>query len=1348
VDSLVEYIESSCPPTLRSTAGVEQSEQSKLMHFAMEHLVDSLIEPSISSVDNVLFGFLGSTQAPNKRLLQIPAVISAKHGDAKATVHVLVDTAATHCFLHCNLVSKLGLKVYQFSTPTHAKLGNGNGMILQGYTYVSLQMNDFRDEVKCLVADIGDLGLILGDEWLSYRNVVISYNPKRLSIVSNGKHYRLTGVHDIHKYGLTTLVTDITYTSDPVMDARSFFSHMQCDGFLGEVTLCMVQQTADADGSPLPTASKYEGYSSSFDMEQFNPLKNDHSLPPADTAKKKSDGLPPPPVDSGLIPDHRLKALLEEMRDCFPAELPGVGPTRDYGRAVPTHTIPLEAGSRPVFLPARRYSPKEQDEIKAQITMLLEKKLIQPSHSPYGAPVLFAAKPDGSLRMCIDYRALNKLTVKNKYPIPRIADLLDCLHGAQVFSSLDLLSGYWQIKMGEEDKPKTAFNTPLGHFEWNVLPFGLTNAPATFQSTMNTILAAILGKFALVYLDDILIFSNNAEDHEKHIRIVLDILRKHQFYCKQSKCEFNKAEVKYLGHIVGRHGLKVNPAKVQAVADWPVPTSVTEVQAFLGLANYFHTFIPGHSSMTGPLTDLTKVPQTGKKKNHRSLPIPIDWTAACQTSFDALKFALCNAPTLKLPDFSKPFEVMVDASILGTGAILIQDGQPVAYESHKLSGAEKNYTTGEQEMLAVIRALTIWRVYLEGPQFTVFTDHNPNTYFASMKVLSRRQVRWSEFLSRFNFSWKYIPGPKNISDGLSRIVLQPKDGDSCPNLSCITVFTMMTRGKSRVDQLAHTPMLDVSPPPLDTDMDASAPCNLDEVMHDAEVVSPGLPDLPPLPMPDYGMPHSKTGQGLRTLSDLELQIVAGYTIDDWYQDTTNTSSLIMRDGLWYAHDNTISVPKSVRTLIMEEAHGTVSTGAHLGIAKTIKRIRRYYQWTNLNNDVTVWINGCESCMRSKSHKTKSQGLLCPLPIPSRRFGSISMDFVTCLPLSTHKNDTIYVIIDRLTKYARFIPCKLTISSEGCAKLFHAKWVADICGIPDDIVSDRDGRFTSAFWQQFHQSMGTRLKMSTAFHPQTDGQTERMNRTMEEMLRAYVNPLMSNWEELLPLVQHAYNSSVQASTSYTPYEAAFGVEPRSQLTPSYQPKEPGVIDLHARIKGTIAGVQANMAKAQQRQATFADQHRTSKIFAVGDKVLLSTVNLKIKQPKSKTLTSNKLLPKYMGPFTILECVGKNAYLLQLPLEWKQVHPVVHVSLLQQCSPHSRHRPTPPVVLMEDGSPEWEVHSILDVRVNKHGIPKSYLLAFEGFGPEYNLWEPPSSLENCQTLLEDFWTRRGVVMPTIS
>lgn len=270
------------------------------------------------------------------------------------------------------------------------------------------------------------------------------------------------------------------------------------------------------------------------------------------------------------------------------------------------HTIPLESGTQPVFRPMYRLSQAETAEVKRQLEELLAKGLIEPSTSPYGAPVLFVQKKDGSLRMCIDFRALNKHTIKNRYPLPRIDDLLDQLRGAKVFSSLDLQSGYHQIRITEEDVPKTAFRTPFGHYQFKVLCFGLTNAPATFQHAMNSAFRGLLGKFVLVYLDDILVFSKNEQEHVEHLRQVLDILRQQKYYAKMSKCEFMKAEVPFLGHLVSAAGVRVDPRKVEAIRDWPTPTTVTQVRSFLGLANYFRRFMQGYASMSAPLSDLTK----------------------------------------------------------------------------------------------------------------------------------------------------------------------------------------------------------------------------------------------------------------------------------------------------------------------------------------------------------------------------------------------------------------------------------------------------------------------------------------------------------------------------------------------------------------------------------------------------------------------------------------------------------------------------------------------------------------------------------------------------------------------
>jgi hypothetical protein len=406
----------------------------------------------------------------------------------------------------------------------------------------------------------------------------------------------------------------------------------------------------------------------------------------------------------------------------FPKELPhGIPPDKHVSAS-----IPLEPGARPVFRPMFRYSPLELEEIKRQVNELLSKGLIEPSSSPFGAPVLFVRKKDGTLRMCIDYRALNKVTVKNKYPLPRIDDLLDRLHGARMFSSLDLMSGYHQIRITADDVPKTAFRTPFGHYQFLVLPFGLTNAPAIFQSTMNDMLREYINRFVVVYLDDVLIFSRTPNEHREHLRLVLDKLREHRFYAKLSKCEFFKPQVHFLGHVISSEGVQVDPKKTAAVQEWPVPTGddrLHQLRAFLGLTNYFRKFIQGYASMVAPLTALL------------STKTQWVWGAREQAAFDAVKQALLQPPVLTLPDFSKPFEVICDASGTGLGAVLLQDEKPIAFESRKLSDAEQRYHTTEQELLAVVHALKTWRCYLEGSRFTVVTDHHPNTFFSTKPIL-------------------------------------------------------------------------------------------------------------------------------------------------------------------------------------------------------------------------------------------------------------------------------------------------------------------------------------------------------------------------------------------------------------------------------------------------------------------------------------------------------------------------------------------------------------------------------------------------------------------------------------
>ena len=371
-------------------------------------------------------------------------------------------------------------------------------------------------------------------------------------------------------------------------------------------------------------------------------------------------------------------------------------------------------------------APAELRELKALLQELLNKGFIRPSASPWGAPVLFVKKKDGSFRMCIDYRQLNKVTIKNKYPLPRIDDLFDQLQGACVFSKIDLRSGYHQLKMRATDVPKTAFRTRYGHYEFVVMSFGLTNAPAAFMSLMNGIFKPYLDLFVIVFIDDILVYSKSKKEHEEHLRMVLEMLREKKLYAKFSKCEFWLDAVSFLGHVVSKDGVMVDPSKIETVKNWVRPTNVSEIRSFVGLASYYRRFVKGFSSIASQLTNLTK-------QN-----VPFVWSDECEESFQKLKTLLTTAPILTLPVEGKNFIVYCDASYSGLGAVLMQEKSVIAYASRQLKVHERNYPTHDLELAAVVFALKQWRHYLYGVKCEVYTDHRSLQYVFTQKDLNLR----------------------------------------------------------------------------------------------------------------------------------------------------------------------------------------------------------------------------------------------------------------------------------------------------------------------------------------------------------------------------------------------------------------------------------------------------------------------------------------------------------------------------------------------------------------------------------------------------------------------------------
>ncbi|GJR06945.1 putative reverse transcriptase domain-containing protein [Tanacetum coccineum] len=435
--------------------------------------------------------------------------------------------------------------------------------------------------------------------------------------------------------------------------------------------------------------------------------------------------------------------IVRDFPEVFPEDLPGLPPTRQV-----EFQIDLVPGAAPVARGSFYRWCFRNDKRGGFLTL--------------GAPVLFVKKKDGSFRMCIDYRELNKLTVKNRYPLPRIDDLFDQLQGSSVYSKIDLRSGYHQLRVREEDIPKTAFRTRYGHYEFQVMSFGLTNAPAVFMDLMNRVCKPYLDKFVIVFIDDILIYSKNKQEHEEHLKLILELLKKEELYAKFSKCEFWIPKVQFLGHVIDSEGIHVDPAKIESIKDWTSPKSPTEIRQFLGLAGYYRRFIEGFSKIAKPMTKLTQ------KK------VKFEWGDKQEAAFQLSKQKLCSAPILTLPEGSEDFIAYYDASKKGLGAVLMQREKVISYASRQLKIHEKNYTTHDLELGAVVFALKIWRHYLYGTKCTVFTDHKSLEHILDQKELNMRQRRWLELLSDYDCDIRYHPGKANVvADALSRKEREP-----------------------------------------------------------------------------------------------------------------------------------------------------------------------------------------------------------------------------------------------------------------------------------------------------------------------------------------------------------------------------------------------------------------------------------------------------------------------------------------------------------------------------------------------------------------------------------------------
>jgi hypothetical protein len=1177
-----------------------------------------------------------------------------------ASCLVLLDTGADRSFADADWLNTHGLQPTLSATPLSVVTAIGQQVTLNTVLRGKLRLDKtFTAPVELwpLADMLPGVQVILGMDWLRQHAALIDVRAAQCTVIRAGKQHILrAGAPHQAAPAATAEVFGIAALQHLRSDPQ-FITARQANVLLKRGCKSVLAVALAQPASPVAPPA---------------PIDFAAALP--DTA--------PSPVDRAT-----LLQVLRDHEDVF-RELPsGLPPDRSAG-----HTIRVPPDIAPPFRKMYRQTQPERLEVERQVADLLSKGFIEPSSSPYGAPVLFVQKKDGTLRMCIDYRALNKLTVRDRFPLPRIDDLLDQLAECRVFSSLDLQSGYHQIRIAPEDVEKTAFVTHLGHFQFKVLCFGLTNAPATFQRVMHRIFAPYIGRFVLVYLDDILVMSRTPEEHVHHLRTVLSLLKQHQLYAKLSKCDFGKTHLKFLGHIVGGGSVAVDPDKVRVLHEWPVPRSRTELRSFLGLANYFKRFVPNYSTVAAPLTDLTSEAVVYDWDN---------WSEPDMAAFTQLKHLLTQPPVLALPDLGGEFTVMSDASVRGCGAVLMQNERVIAYCSRKFTSAERNYTTGEQELLGLITALREWRCYLEGTPVTLVTDHNPLIYLDTQDQLSRRQARWVEFLSRFQYTIVYQRGAINVADPLSR---HPAFA------ACVATLAALTRAGARAA--------------------AGSPSSGGETLP-----TPTVSD--PLPPP----PDERDAQEVS--ASLMAMLRRAYAEDPSCRDPQFTSAFESDDeGLWWFH-NKIVVPQreELRTHIIREHHDVPWAG-HRGVAKTLELVSRQFWWSTLRADVTAYVSSCDACQRNKAGNQPPGGLLQPLPVPDKPWESVSMDMIVKLP-TVRGHDSILVFVDRLTKYVHLVPTTEALKAKGFARLFINHVFANH-GLPRTLISDRGTVWNNKFWLHVSKMLRVKHLMSTAYHPQTDGQTERTNRTLQDVLRNYVNAAQSDWDRWLPVVQFAINNSWQQSVQATPFYLNSGMHPDTPTTVALPRKVPEATELIERMQTALKAARTSMAEAQKRQRESANKRRRDVEFAVGDRVLLSAKNLKFKAKGAR-----KLMPKFVGPFTITERVGKSAYRLQLPPEWLRVHDVFNVSLLR---PYNG-RPgqdvficPPPANWVED-QPEWEVEAIIDHRLTRSRGGESprvskYLVRWKGWSPEHDSWETVSNLSGAPDVLSAYKATHGL------
>lgn len=1298
-----------------------------------------------------------------KNLLLIPGLV-----ENNPTL-IAVDTCSSTSLIALELARKLKRKWERCDTYINTLASQ---TATEGKMNVKIKIAYKELEITCLIVKGLPAGLLLGNDALGMLKPKIDYEKKRMKIGSKYLDINLTTTPGDFTLALTAQEIRI-----PALTAT--FVELKSNRWIPDSTEVLYEPTSAYNTSRTLLVTK-----SARGSVSFMNLTNRELVIPGNTpigrfekiaeredcyfTWKNSEEEPRINIEvdtmehlhelvcrvEGQLTEEELESLhqlLLKNADLFTKDL-----RERVGKSVHQPHVIDTGDTKPLKVAQYRLPREHMQAVEEQTQEMLGNNVIRPSSSPWSFPVLLVKKKDGSLRFCVDFRKLNEVTKKDAYALPRIDDILDSLGGKRYFSTLDLASGYWQIPILEEHKEKTAFRTRSGLYEFNVMPFGLTNAPATFQRDMDLVLSGLNWELCLVYMDDVIVFSETFERHLEDLQKVFDRIRTAEMFIKVTKCNFCCKELEFLGHIVSEDGIRPNPKITKSIQDATVPDNVEEVQKFLGLTGYYRRFVKDYAKICEPLSSRLK-------KGAKFGPNP-----EVDHAVSILKEKLMSPPILAYPNFEKPFILYTDASNMQIAGILSQKDEQgrervITYLSRKLHGPEFNYSVTELECLSLVTWVKALRQYLGGGrEFTVITDHYALQWLHNNRDYSSKLMRWSLALQDYNFKVIHRPGSSHRNvDALTRppfvaVTTRKKEANQ-------TVMERAQQRKESVNEYKESTQVEDQEEEEEIRLEKKSKHKSQQAPQQKPVEEGMDDDLiienEQQKQSDDSDPYLKEGEFTTNLDedsfqkeilkqyinhlekDSDLLVYKKYLQNKELPPDEKTATHTIREctdmiidkGVLYRIITRggqvfqlVCVPQGMRSEVLNAYHDDFISG-HFAVKRMWSRLRNKYFWRNMYQSIRDYVASCPTCQERRANLQK-YGLLKSI-ITTRPFEQVHIDILGPLPQTTTGNRYVLVFIDHFSKYveaaALVETTAVTIARQFISRVFCRH------GAPECITTDRGRNFLSEVLKSVNECLGVKHNTTTAYHPQANGMVERFNATLLKTLSMYVSPNQDNWDIYLDFAQAAYNFSPQESTGFSPHRMIFGKEPVLPVDINLGALEKDensdfLRELKHRLSEVCEQARCNLESARVKQAKYYNQGRTLHDLQSGDKVLL--YNPAIQKG------TQKLNRPWKGPYTIQEVSDLNATIVndENPKDIQKVHVQRLKKFLPPVEGHTVE--TQGNQVPESSSYEYVVEAILGHRLRSGET--EYLVKFAGFTNRYNLWLPLVNLSNSEDIVRAY------------